>query len=111
MKNIMKKGMSGLLAVVMCLSTFIGIGATPVFAASETSESYSVGFPRDGDAVQVYDENVWGHSAKKYMNGWYTDASTMTTIHWPDRQLLQLIRRQSLSERLLRLLSKQSLPP
>ena len=28
MKNIIKKGMSGLLAVVMCLSTFIGIGAT-----------------------------------------------------------------------------------
>lgn len=84
MKNIIKKGMSGLLAVVMCLSTFIGIGATPVFAASETSESYSVGFPRDGDAVQVYDENVWGHSAKKYMNGWYTEASTMTTIHCMD---------------------------
>ena len=84
MKNIMKKGMSGLLAVVMCLTTFIGIGATPVFAASETSESYSVGFPRDGDAVQVYDEDVWGHSAKKYMNGWYTDASTMTTIHCMD---------------------------
>ena len=84
MKNIIKKGMSGLLAVVMCLSTFIGIGATPVFAASETSESYSVGFPRDGDAVQVYDENVWGHSAKKYMNGWYTESSTMTTIHCMD---------------------------
>lgn len=84
MKNILKKGMSGLMAVLVCLTTFIGIGATPVFAASETAESYMVSYPRDGDAVQVYDQSTWGHSAKTYMNGWYTGTSTMTTIHCMD---------------------------
>lgn len=84
MKNILKKGMSGLMAVLVCLTTFIGIGATPAFAASETAESYMVSYPRDGDAVQVYDHDTWGHSAKTYMNGWYTGASTMTTIHCMD---------------------------
>ena len=84
MKNIFKKGMAGLLAVLTCLTAFIGMGSTVAFAATETSESYSVGFPRDGDAVQVYDESVWGHSAKQYMNGWGTAASTMTTIHCMD---------------------------
>ena len=45
MKNILKKGMSGLMAVLVCLTTFIGIGATPAFAASETAESYMVSYP------------------------------------------------------------------
>lgn len=84
MKKILKKGMSGLMAVLVCLTTFIGIGATPAFAASETAESYMVSYPRDGDAVQVYDQSTWGHSAKTYMNGWYTGTSTMTTIHCMD---------------------------
>lgn len=72
------------MAVLVCLTTFIGIGATPAFAASETAESYMVSYPRDGDAVQVYDQSTWGHSAKTYMNGWYTGTSTMTTIHCMD---------------------------
>lgn len=84
MKNILKKGISGLMAVLVCLTTFIGIGATPAFAASETAESYMVSYPRDGDAVQVYDQDTWGHSAKTYMNGWYTGTSNMTTIHCMD---------------------------
>lgn len=79
-KKIFKRGMSGLLAVLMAFTALIGT-ATTAFAASETAEAYSVGFPRDGDANQVYSEDVWGHSEKHYMNGWATEASTMTTIH------------------------------
>lgn len=35
-----KRGMSGLMAVLMAVTAFIGLGATTAFAASETAESY-----------------------------------------------------------------------
>ena len=79
-----KRGMSGLMAVLMAVTAFIGLGATTAFAASETAESYMVSYPRDGDAVQVYDQSTWGHSAKTYMNGWGTQSSNVTTIHCMD---------------------------
>ena len=82
-KKIFKRGMSGLLAVLMAFTALIGMG-TAAFAASETAESYMVSYPRDGDAVQVYDHSTWGHDAKTYMNGWSTGASNMTTIHCMD---------------------------
>lgn len=75
--------MSGLLAVLMAFTALIGMGTT-AFAASETAESYMVSYPRDGDAVQVYDQSTWGHSAKTYMNGWSTQSSNVTTIHCMD---------------------------
>ena len=53
-KNIFRRGISGLLAVLMTFTALMGIGTTTAFAAStagETAESYSVGFPRDGDAA------------------------------------------------------------
>lgn len=61
MKNHIKKGMSGLLAFLMCFTVLLSAGVTPAFAASETCTTYSVGFPRDGDANQVYSNEVWGH--------------------------------------------------
>ena len=79
-KKIFKRGMAGLLAVLTAFTTLIGMGTT-AFAASETAESYMVSYPRDGDAVQVYDQSTWGHSAKTYMNGWSTQSSNVTTIH------------------------------
>lgn len=82
-KKILKRGMAGLLAVLTAFTTLIGMGTT-AFAASETAESYMVSYPRDGDAVQVYDHSTWGHDAKTYMNGWSTGASNMTTIHCMD---------------------------
>lgn len=82
-KKIFKRGMAGLLAVLTAFTTLIGMGTT-AFAASETAESYMVSYPRDGDAVQVYDHSTWGHDAKTYMNGWSTGASNMTTIHCMD---------------------------
>lgn len=82
-KKIFKRGMAGLLAVLTAFTTLIGMGTT-AFAASETAESYMVSYPRDGDAVQVYDHSTWGHDAKTHMNGWSTGASNMTTIHCMD---------------------------
>lgn len=62
----------------------MGIGTTTVFAAStagETAESYSVGFPRDGDANLDY-SGTWGHDELHYMNGWTSgEATWMTTLH------------------------------
>ena len=70
MKKIFKRGISGLLAVLMTFTALMGIGTTTAFAAStagETAESYSVGFPRDGDANLDY-SGTWGHDELHYMN-------------------------------------------
>ena len=84
MKKILKRGMSGLLAVLMAFTVLAGFGTTTAFAASETAESYMISFPRDGDAAQIYSEDAWGHSAKTYMNGWATGSSNYTTLHCMD---------------------------
>ena len=84
MKKILKRGMSGLLAVLMAFTVLAGFGTTMAFAASETAESYMISFPRDGDAAQIYSEDAWGHSAKTYMNGWATGSSNYTTLHCMD---------------------------
>ena len=84
MKKIFKRGMSGLLAVLMAFTVLAGFGTTTAFAASETAESYMISFPRDGDAAQIYSEDAWGHSAKNYMNGWATGSSNYTTLHCMD---------------------------
>lgn len=84
MKKIFKRGMSGLLAVLMAFTVLVGFGTTTAFAASETAESYMISFPRDGDAAQIYSEDAWGHSAKNYMNGWATGSSNYTTLHCMD---------------------------
>ena len=45
-KNLFRKGMSALLAVMMCLSAFIGMGTTTAFAAeAETDEVVMMAFP------------------------------------------------------------------
>ena len=56
MKKILKRGMSGLLAVLMAFTVLAGFGTTTAFAASETAESYMISFPRDG---------VDGHSKRR----------------------------------------------
>ncbi len=82
--RILKRGMSGLLAVLMAFTVLAGFGTTTAFAASETAESYMISFPRDGDDAQIYSEDAWGHSAKTYMNGWTTGSSNYTTLHCMD---------------------------
>lgn len=81
MKNHIKKGISGLLAFLMCFTVLLSTGVTPAFAASETCTTYSVGFPRDGDANQVYSNEVWGHPALTHMNGWHSNDVDLTTLH------------------------------
>lgn len=66
--SIFRRGISGLLAVLMTFTALMGIGTTTAFAAStagETAESYSVGFPRDGDANLDY-SGTWGHDELHY---------------------------------------------
>ena len=43
MKKIFKRGMSGLLAVLMAFTVLAGLGTTTAFAASETAKSYMTG--------------------------------------------------------------------
>ena len=74
-----KRGMAGLLSLVMCLSAFIGLGTTTAFAAGEQAEVYLISFPRSGDANLDY-SGTWGHSNLHYMNGWYSGESKYTTI-------------------------------
>lgn len=72
MKNIFRKGASALLAVVMTLSAFVGIGTTTAFAAeTETAEVVMIEFPRDGDANYGGD---WGTEALTLKNGWTQSA-------------------------------------
>ena len=82
--SIFRRGISGLLAVLMTFTALMGIGTTTAFAAStagETAESYSVGFPRDGDVNLDY-SGTWGHDELHYMNGWTSgEATWMTTLH------------------------------
>ena len=50
-KSFFKRGTSALLAVIMCLSAFLGIGSTTAFAAEGTTDEVVMfSFPREGDA-------------------------------------------------------------
>ena len=79
-KSFFKRGASALLAVVMCLSTFLGIGSTTAFAAENTTDEVVMfSFPREGDSNFGGD---WGHGELKYMNGW-SAASTKRSQYIP----------------------------
>lgn len=76
--TIQKRGVSLLLAVVMCLASFLGIGATTAYAAEETDEVCLVSFPRDGDANY---SGEWGHDSHEFMNGWSAQKSRYTSVY------------------------------
>lgn len=78
-KNLFKRGMAGLLSLVMCLTALVGIGTTTAYAAGERAEVYLVSFPRSGDANIDY-SGTWGHPSLRYMNGWHSGESKYTTI-------------------------------
>lgn len=78
-KNLFKRGMAGLLSLVMCLTALVGIGTTTAYAAGERAEVYLVSFPRSGDANIDY-SGTWGHPNLRYMNGWHSGESKHTTI-------------------------------
>ena len=73
----MKKSVSLLLVISMCLSLLLGIGSVTAHAAAEQSDVYLIGYPRDGDAN--YDGD-WGHPSLTYMNGWGAGRSTTTIV-------------------------------
>lgn len=75
--SLFKRGFTAFLAMLVCLSSFIGLGSTTAYAAGEQAEVYLVAFPRDGDANY---NGEWGHSALTFMNGWSTGASNFTTV-------------------------------
>ena len=77
--SILRKGTSLLMALVMCLSAFIGIGSTTAFAAGEEAEAIMISFPRDGDAN--YSAGDWGHGHLNYMNGWSAGETRFNTVY------------------------------
>ena len=83
MKKLYRRSTSGLLALLICFTAILGSGVTAFAAAptGETADSYSVAFPRDGDANLDY-SGTWGHDELHYMNGWTSgEATWMTTLH------------------------------
>ena len=67
-KTKFKKAVSLVLAAVMSLTAFMGIGATTAFAAvGEKADVYLVDYPRSGD---TNNNGEWGHGNLNYMNGW-----------------------------------------
>ncbi|MEI3117223.1 MAG: SpaA isopeptide-forming pilin-related protein [Merdibacter sp.] len=77
--SILRKGTSLFMALVMCLSAFIGIGSTTAFAAGEEAEAVLISFPRDGDAN--YSAGDWGHDHLNYMNGWSAGETRFNTVY------------------------------
>ena len=69
MKKLYRRSISGLLALLICFTAILGSGMTAYAAAftGETADSYSVAFPRDGDANLDY-SGTWGHDELHYMN-------------------------------------------
>ena len=78
-KNLFKRGVAGLLSLVMCLTALIGIGTTTAFAAGEQANVYLISFPRSGDSNLDY-SGTWGHSNLQFMNGWHSGTSKYTTV-------------------------------
>lgn len=74
MKTKMKRSLSLLLAVILCLSSFMGIGIT-AFAA-EKRDVYLIDLPRGKEP----NKSGWGHPALELMNGWSTFDTDYVTV-------------------------------
>ena len=77
MKTTIKRTTAMLLALVLCLTAFLGGGIPTAQAAEQRAEVRNIQFPREGD--DNYDA-AWGHPALKYRNGWETKASGKNII-------------------------------
>lgn len=80
--NIFKRCTSLVLALIICISAFTGLGTT-AFAAGIKGKSYMVSFPRENDAKVDY-SGSWGHKAQNLMNGWSLHESRYTTFFTMD---------------------------
>ena len=79
MKKFYRRSISGLLALLICFTTILSSGVTAFAASSsgETAKSYSVAFPRDGDA-NLDTSGTWGHDE----------------LHYPERTGCAAVRRE-----------------
>ena len=75
--SFLRKGASFFMAILMCFTAFLGIGATTAYAAGEQATVYLVSFPRDGDANYG---GAWGTDSLTLMNGWKIFASDVVTL-------------------------------
>lgn len=74
MKIKMKRSLSLFLAVILCFSSFMGIGIT-AFAA-EKRDVYLIDLPRGKEP----NKSGWGHPALELMNGWSTFDTDYVTV-------------------------------
>ena len=73
-----KRAVSFVMATVLSLTAFMGVGTNTAFAAAgEKTNVYMVDFPRDGDA---YYDGVWGYNNLTLKNGWHTGSATHTNL-------------------------------
>ena len=79
--SLLKRGFTAFIAMLVCLSTFIGLGTTTAYAAGEQAKVYLISFPRAGDENSG---GEWGHSSLNFMNGWTSGQSRYTTIRAMD---------------------------
>lgn len=75
----LKKPLSLLMALLMCLGVLAGTGV-PAFAAGETMTTYMVDIPRANDPNKA----GWGHPALNFLGGWSTGAGTHFSVHTQD---------------------------
>lgn len=75
----LKKPLSLLMALFMCLGMFAGTGVT-AFAAGETMTTYMVDIPRANDPNKA----GWGHPALNFLGGWSTSAGTHFSVNTQD---------------------------
>lgn len=73
-----KRGVSLLMAMLLCFSMFANIGIPQAFAVGTQGEVGLLGFPRDGD--DMYHTGTWGHDALTFMNGWSALPARQTIV-------------------------------
>lgn len=79
MKNsFLRRSVSLLLSLIICLSTIVGVALT-ASAASTTGKAIVIGYPRNGDTN--YSTVTWGHDELHYMGGWMCHKGRYTTFY------------------------------
>jgi len=76
--SFLRRSVSLLLSIFICLSTIVGVALT-ASAASTTGKAIVIGYPRNGDAN--YSTVTWGHDELHYMGGWMCHKGRHTTFY------------------------------
>jgi len=76
--SFLRRSVSLLLSIFICLSTIVGVALT-ASAASTTGKAIVIGYPRNGDAN--YSTVTWGHDELHYMGGWMCHKGRYTTFY------------------------------